>query len=102
MVYILLSKFIIYALYKIYQLYKYLRIRFSPSRSIRAITATLREVHTLTRTDGTGNTVNINIKTSNESLYVGSGDIPLQSSHQSTEDTKPRRSLRPRVGKSYF
>jgi hypothetical protein len=57
---------------------------------MRALTAPLGEVQTSTRTDGGGNTVIISIKTSNESLSVGQGDIPLYSSHQSIEeDTRP-------------
>jgi hypothetical protein len=100
-VYILVSILAVYALYKFYQLYKYLRARFSPYKDMRTLTAPLGEVQT--RTNGNGNTVNINIKTSNESLSLGQGDIPLQSSHQSIEeDTKSRRSPRPRVSKSYF
>jgi hypothetical protein len=98
-VYIVLSILGIYVIYKLYKLYKYLRERFTPTRGMQALTAPLREVQTSTRTDGTGNTVNINIKTSNESLSVGSADIPLQPLE---EDTKPRRSLRSRVAKSYF
>jgi hypothetical protein len=70
---------------------------------MRALTAPLREVQTSRRTDGTGNTVNINIKTSNESLSVGQGDIPLHRARQAIEEeVQPRRSLRPRVSKSYF
>jgi hypothetical protein len=45
---------------------------------MRALTAPLGEVQTSTRTAGSGNTVNINIKTSNESLSLEQGDIPLQ------------------------
>jgi hypothetical protein len=99
-VYILISILAAYALYKLYQLYKYLRTCFSPYRGMRALTAPLGGVQTSTRTNGSGNTVNINIKMSNESLSLGQGDIPLQSSHQPIEgDIKPRRSLRPRVSK---
>jgi hypothetical protein len=102
-VYILVSIFAIYSIYKFYQLYQYLRNRFFSSRSRRALTAPLREVQTSAKLDGSGNTVNINIKTSNESISLGQGDIPLQSSHQSLEeDALPRRSLKPRVNKSYF
>jgi hypothetical protein len=58
---------------------------------------------TAKRADGSGNTVNINIRTSNESLTVEQGDIPLLSSqHSIDEEGKPRRTLRPRSTKSYF
>jgi hypothetical protein len=101
MVYILFSVIGMYMLYKLYKLYRYLRDRFS--RRPKAITATCGEVLPLARTEGLGNTVNINIKTSNESLSVEQGDIPLHSSHHSIEeDSRPRRSLRPRTTKSYF
>lgn len=102
-VYILISIFAMYTVYKFYQLYKYLRNRLFSSRSTRALTAPLREVQTSAKLDGSGNTVNINIKTSNESISLGQGEVPLQNSSQSIEeDAIPRRSLRPRVSKSYF
>jgi hypothetical protein len=101
-VYILLSMMGMYILYKI-RVYKYIRSRLAKTPALRAITAPLKEVQASARTDGHGNIVNINIKTSNESLSVGQKDSPLHGSQQSIEeDTKPCRSLSPRVSKSYF
>jgi hypothetical protein len=100
-VHILFSIIGVYVLYKLYRLYRYLRNRFT--RRPRAITAACGEALTMARTEGHGNTVNINIKTSNESLSVEQGDIPLHSSHHSLEeDSRPRRALRTRTTKSYF
>jgi hypothetical protein len=63
---------------------------------MRALTAPLGEVQTSARMDGSGNRININIKTGNESISLGQGDTLLQISNQSMEgDTRPRKSLRP-------
>lgn len=91
-VYILLSLSAIYAVYK---LYKYIRGRFTPVRNLKALT----DVQAHAGTQGSGNTVNINIKTSNESLALAQEEIPLQTLQ---EENTPRRSLRPRAAKSYF
>jgi hypothetical protein len=99
--YILISILGVYMLYKLYKLYRYLRDRCS--KRPKAITGSYGERQPMARTEGHGNTVNISIKTSNESLSVEQGDIPLHSSHQSIEeDSRPRRSLRTRTTKSYF
>jgi hypothetical protein len=65
MVYILFSITGMYTLYRLYKLYRYLRVRFTARP--RAITTTCVEAQPMARTEGHGNTVNINIKTSNES-----------------------------------
>jgi hypothetical protein len=99
-VYILLG---ITSMYIIYKLYKYIRLRLVRTPILKALTAPQGEVRASARTDGHGNIVNINIKTSNESLAVGRENSPLHSSQLSLEEeTRPHRSLRPRVSKSYF
>jgi hypothetical protein len=100
MVYILFSVGIMCTLY---EMYRYLRSRFTRARGIMAVTTPLGEVQASTRTNGSGNTVNINIKTSNESLSIDPGEIPLHNlQHLIEEDTRPCRTLRPRSAKSYF
>jgi hypothetical protein len=91
-VYILLGLLAIYAIYK---LYKYTRGRCTPLRNQKALT----DVHAHAGTQGSGNTVNIYIKTSNESLSVSQEEIPLKTIQ---DETTPRRSLRPRAAESYF
>lgn len=99
-VYILLS---IMSIYIVYRVYRYVRSRFTRSPLVRAITAPLKEVQASATTDGRGNIVNINIKTSNESLSIGQEGSPLHNSQQSVEEEpRSRRSLRPRMSKSYF
>jgi hypothetical protein len=95
-VYILLTMIIIYVLYKIY---RYIRFRFAPQRKLKALTAPQSEVETFTGRSENGNAVNINKKTSNESLSVGQEELPLQTKR---EEVTPRRSLRNKVAKSYF
>jgi hypothetical protein len=52
--------------------------------------------------DGSGNTVNRNIRTSNESLTIEQGDIPLHSSQNSIEEeARSHRNLRPRSAKRF-
>jgi hypothetical protein len=100
MMYILLSIILMHALCK---LYKYVRSRCRPGRTLSALTTPLGEVQTYTETSGTSKVVNISIKTSNESLALDAEGTPLRSSHRSSpEESTPRRSLRPRVSKSYF
>lgn len=90
-------------LYVLYKLYKWITIRFLTRQRPKAITRSLREIQTSAQTGGSGNIVNINIKTSNESLAVSPEAIPLHSSNRSLqEESSPRRSLRPRAAKSYF
>lgn len=102
-IYTLLSLLVIYILYEMYQLYRYLRKRFVLAESRRALTAPLGEVQTSAWFDGSGNTVNINIKTSNESLAVDQEGTPLRDLNQSEEEeARPRRPLRPRTQKSYY
>jgi hypothetical protein len=91
-VYILLSLITIYAVYK---LYRYLRGRVAPLKNLKALT----DVQAHVGTNGSGNTVNINIKMSNESLSMAPEEIPLQNVG---EGNTPRRSLSTRAAKSYF
>jgi hypothetical protein len=96
----LLGIILIYALYK---LYRYVRSHYRPGRTLRALTAPPGGVQVPTETSGTNNIVNISIKTSNESLASDAEAIPLRTlPHSSPEESKSRRSLRPRVTKSYF
>jgi hypothetical protein len=100
MVYIVLVLISLYALYK---LYKYVRGWWTGSGGLKALTAPILEARASTGPGGLGNTVNINIKTSNDSLVADSEAIPLRDSVQSLkEETPTRRSLRPRLTKSYF
>jgi hypothetical protein len=95
----------IYALYKLYKLYSYIRERFYPSRDMRVLTAPLGEIQTFTRTDGTGNKVNILIKISNESIASHAEAIALRTFEHVTnlgETGELRRSRRVRSTKSYF
>jgi hypothetical protein len=63
----------------------------------KALTAPTLEASASTGSGGLGNTVNINIKTSNESLVGDPEAIPLRGSVQSLkEETPTRRTLRPR------
>jgi SET domain-containing protein len=71
-------------------------------RKVKALAAPLGEVQTSAETRGSGNIVNINIKNSNESLAMNPEVIPLQDSNPTQqEQITPRRSLQPRVAKSY-
>jgi len=59
-------------------------------------------VKSLTDATGSGNTVNIKIHTSNESLAMAQGDVPLRELDSRTPDAKPRRSIRLRTSTSCF
>ena len=99
MVYII---FAIIGMYAFYKLYRYVRNRWLHAGNPRTTTAAMKAI-TATGSGGMGNTVNINIKTSNESLVASPETIPLRGSTQSLQDETPtRRSLRPRLAKSYF
>jgi hypothetical protein len=76
-VYILLG---ILAIYAIYKLYSYTRGRCTPLRNQKALT----DVHAHAGTQGSGNTVYINIKTSNENLSVSKEEIPLKTLQDET------------------
>jgi hypothetical protein len=97
-VYILLSLIIVYAVYK---LYRYLRGRVAPLRNLKALT----DIQASTGTNGSGNIVNINIKTSNESLSGNPETIPLQELEGSSvrgNNPELRRSRHLGTTKSYF
>jgi hypothetical protein len=91
-VYILLSIVVIYTLYKMYRCF---RARFVKTKGMLALM-----IQTAKGANGSGNTVNINIRTSNESLTIEQGDIPLHGSQHSVDEEA--RTLRPRSTKSYF
>jgi hypothetical protein len=101
-VYVILVVSVMYISYK---LYVFLKSRWQHTGRPRALMAQVRELKTSTETRGSGNTVNINIKTSNESLAINPEAIQLRSSTSSKSlqvEPSPRRSLRPRPTKSYF
>jgi hypothetical protein len=94
-VYILLGILVIYILYK---MYRWFRNSCMKTKGMLALTA-----QTAKGADGSVNTLNLNIRTSNESLTVEQGDIPLHSSqHSIDEPARPHRHLRPRSTESYF
>ena len=59
-------------------------------------------VKAFTDTAGSGNVVNIKIRTSNESLAMAQEDVPLRQLNQSTPEAQPLRSNRLRASKSCF
>jgi hypothetical protein len=78
----------------LHKLFKYLRGWWTGNGRPKALTAPTLEAST-TGPDMLGNTVNINIKTSNGSLVTSPEAIPLRGSVQSLqEETSTRRSLR--------
>jgi hypothetical protein len=93
-------------IYGLYRLTKFLIYRWYKCRKLRAITAATEQVLNLPAgASGTANVVNINIKTSNESLAVNPEAIPLKDFDESSEKdytTELRRSRRVRAGKSHF
>jgi hypothetical protein len=100
MVYVIL---ILVSLYALYKLYKYVKGWLAGNSRLKALTAPTLETSVSTGSSGLGNTVNINIKTSNKSLVTGQEAIPLRGSAPSLQEETPTcRSLRPRSHKSYF
>jgi hypothetical protein len=94
---------VLISFFALYKLYKYTRNWLLSSRRPKALTAPTLETNVPIGSGGLGNTVNINIKASNESLVAGHEGTPRKGSVQSLEEeVPPRRSLRPRSSKSYF
>jgi hypothetical protein len=92
--------------YGLYKLLRYLYSYCKRNTTLKAIaTSTTEHLGLNTEANGRGNIVNINIKTSNESIASLPEEIPLQTSDQVTSlgDTREvRRSRRIKTPKSYF
>lgn len=101
--YIIVSIVVIYGLYK---LVKFVFPRCKANTALRAIAASTTEHFGLTtESGGRGNVVNINIKTSNESIASNPEKIPLRTLDELTnlkEKGEVRRSRRLRSTKSHF
>jgi capsule polysaccharide export protein KpsE/RkpR len=84
----------ILTLYGLYKLGQFVAKHCKSSKTLQAIAATTTDhLGIFTESSGTGNTVNTNIKTSNESLAVNPEAIPLQnldvaSTHESTPELR--------------
>lgn len=98
LVYVLLVIVVAYVLYK---LYKYGQLRCRQNCCLRALTGPQKGTSYSTDRNRNGNTVNVNISTSNERLAVPPESIPLAELEEVPPDP-PRRSLRPRENKSFF
>jgi hypothetical protein len=96
----------IVTIYGIYKLVRFILPYCKRSATLKAIAASTTEQFGLTtEASGRGNIVNINIKTSNESISSLPEDIPLRNLEQNTdlkETGEVRRSRRVRHVKSYF
>jgi hypothetical protein len=100
--YIFVSILILYGMYKLGRI---ILNRWRGNRTVRAIVETTSDVSSALKTSGSGNIVNINIKTSNESLSGNPEAIPLHDLEGSSvrENTPElRRSRRSKATKSYF
>jgi hypothetical protein len=88
------------------KLIRYLYFYCKKNTALKAIAASTTEhLGLTTEASGRGNIVNINIKTSNESIASLPEEIPLQTSEQATslgETREIRRSRRIRTPKSCF
>jgi hypothetical protein len=92
-------------LYGLYRLTKFVVTHCRNCKALRAITAKTECLSLPAEACGTGNVININIKTSNESLSRSSEAIPLQHIEDGARrDSTPdlRRSKRGKANKSYF
>jgi hypothetical protein len=92
-------------LYGLYRLIKFIVTRCRNSKALRAIAAKAECLSLPAEASGTGNVININIKTSNESLSRSSEAIPLRDIEDGARrDSTPdlRRSKRGKANKSYF
>jgi hypothetical protein len=103
LMYIAITAIIMYVLYK---LVKWLYSRWKVCSTLKEITATSEQRLSLPMgSRGSGNVVNIKIKTSNESLALNPEAIPLQSIEGGSGKSSPqelRRSKRVKTGKSFF
>jgi hypothetical protein len=91
-------------LYGLYQLTKFL-VTLRNCKALRAITAKAECLSLPVEVSGTGNVINTDIKTSNESLSRSSEAIPLRDIEDgSRRDSTPdlRRSQQGKTNKSYF
>ena len=94
----------IITLYGLYRLTKWAIIRWKRCTIPKAITTTSEQRLSLPMgTTGTGNVVNIKIKTSNESLAINPEAIPLQDMAGGSGQSSPQELRRStRIRKSYF
>lgn len=91
------------ALYGFFKLYKIIVYHLKRNKNLRAIAAAATDhIGLPTDADGSGNVVNIHIKTSNESLAMTPEAIPLQSMEQCHTNPEPTGSKRVRSTKSCF
>jgi hypothetical protein len=103
LMYVVISMLTLYGLYRIF---RWVITRWKNNRIIREITASTEQRLSLPMGDsGSGNVVNIKIKTSNESLAMNPEAIPLQSMDGGSGKSSPReqrRSSRTGARKTYF
>jgi hypothetical protein len=93
------------SIYGVYRQGKFVLRRWLRHRTVKAIIGTTEDLELSTRSSGTGSIVNINIKTSNESLSGNPEALPLQAlDSDSTKSGTPelQRSRRSKTTKSYF
>jgi hypothetical protein len=93
-------------MYGLYKLVRFIMARWKATKTLRAIAAaTSDHLGLSTESSGTGNIVNINIKTSNESIAMNPEAIPLNDMGNTfVKENTPelRRSRRLKTPKSYF
>ena len=91
-VYVCLILIVLYVLYKLYNCFKLYNCCETKLPCVKA----------LADANGSGNVVNIKIRTSNESLTVGQEEVRLRDLSSHSPEATPRKSRRLRPSKSCF